>query len=143
MLFAAALVGVLSYAIWVWVTSEPEDPRARRVGPFLATPYLQLGDDPKPDDLTLLWHADDVDAAWSVEVRSPLGSDWRPAGSPSERRVILDGVERHRVYQAVLPGLVPGERFDYRVKLGELVAFQAEGRAKPAGKASAGRRLRR
>ncbi len=69
--FAAALVGVLSYAIWVWATTEPEDPRARRVGPFLATPYLQLGEDPKADDLTLLWHADDVDADWSVEVRSP------------------------------------------------------------------------
>ena len=135
MLVAIALAGFLSYTLWVWATTEPENPNARRVGPFLATPYLQLGDDPKADDLALLWHADDVDDvddAWSVEVRSPSGSDWRPAGTPSHRRVILDGVERHRVYRATLPGLAPGERFAYRVKLGEGTAFEAEGRAKAA-----------
>jgi hypothetical protein len=83
MLFAAAMVGVLSYAIWVWARTEPEDPKARRVGPFLATPYLQLGEDPKPDDLTLLWHADDVDAAWSVEVQGDPAERSRASGSAS------------------------------------------------------------
>jgi hypothetical protein len=80
----------------------------------------------------LLWHADDVDDAWSVEVRSPLESGWRPAGPPSHRPVILDGVERHRVYRATLPGLDPGERFAYRVKRGEAMEFEAEAKAKPA-----------
>jgi acid phosphatase type 7 len=131
MLFAAALVGVLSYAIWVWATTEPEDPRARRVGPFLATPYLQLGDDPKADGLTLLWHADDVDADWSVEVRGDSDERWRLAGTPSYRRVILDGVERHRVYRATLPSMAPSfGRFPYRVKLGEASAFEAVARGK-------------
>ena len=135
MLFATALVGVLSYAIWVWATTEPENPNARRVGPFLATPYLQLGENPGLDDLTLLWHADDVDADWSVDVRSPLDAPWKPAGTPSNRRVILDGVEHHRVYRAVLPGLAAGERFRYRVNLEGASAFEAEGRAKvPPGR---------
>ena len=137
MLFVAALVGALSYAIWLWAAARPEDPRARRVGPFLATPYLQLGDHPGPDDLTLLWHADDVDADWSVEVRSPLDSAWKPAEPPSHRPILLDGVEPHRVYRSLLAGLVPGERFRYRVKLGGPSAyeFEAEARAKaPPGR---------
>jgi hypothetical protein len=128
-LLASTLLGVLSYEVWVWATTEPEDPRARRVGPFLATPYLQLGEDPKADDLALLWHADDVDADWSVEVQSPLDAPWKPAETPTSRRVILDDVERHRVYRAILPGLAPGERFRYRVNLGGVSAF-GEARAK-------------
>jgi 3',5'-cyclic AMP phosphodiesterase CpdA len=132
MLFAAAVAGVLSYAFWAWATSEVDDPKAKRVGPFLATPYLQLGSNPKADDLTLLWHADDVDAAWSVEIQSPSGSDWRPAEAPGFSRIILDGVERHRVYRAVIPGLIPGERFHYRVKLAGKSAFEGEARAKVA-----------
>jgi Calcineurin-like phosphoesterase len=135
MVFAVALVGGLSYALWVWAKNLPDDPKARRVGPFLATPYLQLGEDPGPDDLTLLWHADDVDADWSVEVQSPVDSGWKPAGTPSNRRIILDGVERQRVYRAILPSLTPGEPFRYRVKLGGVSAFEAEGRAKvPPGR---------
>jgi acid phosphatase type 7 len=134
MLFAAALVGVLSYAIWVWARTEPEDPKARRVGPFLATPYLQLGEEPNAKGLTLLWHADDVDADWSVETRGDSDERWRTAGEPSYRRVILDGVERHRVYRATLPHLVAflGSCY-YRVKLGGSTVFEdhARGKATP------------
>jgi hypothetical protein len=130
MLLAAALAGVLFYAIWAWATTEVDDPKARRVGPFLATPYLQLGEAPRPDDLTLLWHADDIDAPWSVEIQSPSGTDWRSAEPPSHRRIILDDVEHHRVYRAVLPGLTPGEIFRYRVNLDGKSAFEGQARAK-------------
>jgi len=131
MLVAAALVGFLSYFVWVWATTKPEDPRARRVGPFLATPYLQLGEDPDSPGLTLLWHADDVDEEWSVEVRGVDDDHWQPAGVPSYRPVILDGVERHRVYRSVFPGLAPAfPRFTYRVKRGETTEFEAVARGK-------------
>jgi acid phosphatase type 7 len=131
MLIVVAFVGgALTYAIWSWATFEPESPKAVRVGPFLATPYLQLGEAPAPDELTLLWHADDVDADWSVEVRSPLDSEWRPSGPPSSRRIILDDVEPQRVYRAVLTALTPGEPFRYRVKLDGASAFEGQARAK-------------
>ncbi|WP_435008866.1 metallophosphoesterase [Tundrisphaera lichenicola] len=129
-LLACVALTALSYVVWDWATTVPMDPNARRVGPFLATPYLQLGEKPEADDLTLIWHADDVDADWSVEVRSPLEGDWKPSGAPDARSVILDGVERHRIYRSVLGGLAPGERFAYRVKLGDSTAFEAEARAK-------------
>jgi acid phosphatase type 7 len=126
MFLAAALVGVLSYAFWVWATTEPENPNARRVGPFLATPYLQLGEDPRAEGLTLLWHADDVDADWSVETRGDDDERWSSTDEPSYRRVILDGVEPHRVYRATLPRKAPFfKRFEYRVKRGETTEFEA------------------
>ena len=126
------ILGGLGYGAWVLSENLPEDPNARRTGPFLATPYLQLGEAPAADALTLLWHADDFDADWSVEVRTPAGAPWRPAGRPAWHPVRLVGVERHRVYRAILPGLPPGELFRYRVRLGEKVAFEAEARGKPA-----------
>lgn len=124
-----ALVAGAALAVY-WVDFSGEDFRARRVGPFLATPYLQLGGRPAPDALTVAWHADDVAAAWAVEVQAPAGSPWRPAGEPSSRRVILDGVEPHRVYRSVVERLPPGAPFRYRVKLAGVAAFEAEGRAK-------------
>ena len=127
---AVAVVLGLSYGLWTWATTVPEDPNARRVGPFLATPYLQLGDTPTADSLALLWHADDVDADWSVDVQSPIDAPWRPAGPPASRPVRLEGVERHRVYRATLAGLAAGEPFRYRVKLGAATAFEARARAK-------------
>ena len=128
----AAVALVLGATVAVYWTDffDAEDPKARRVGPFLATPYLQLGEVPAPDALTLLWHADDAEAAWTVEVQSPVGSAWRPAGKPDFRRVILDKVEPHRVYRSVLARLAPGMPFRYRVQRNGASAFEAQGKAK-------------
>ena len=128
---AVALILGATAALY-WADFDGEDPKARRVGPFLATPYLQLGEVPAPDALTLVWHADDAEATWEVEVQSPVGSAWRAAGKPDCRRVILDQVEPQRVYRSVLARLVPGARFRYRVKLAGVAAFEAEAKAKAA-----------
>ena len=126
---AVALVLGATAAVY-WADFRGEDPRARRVGPFLATPYLQLGATPAPDALTVVWHADDADAAWAVEVQAPVGSAWRAGGEPVAQRVALEGVEPQRVYRATLARLVPGAAFRYRVKLAGASAFEAEGKAK-------------
>ena len=126
-----ALVVGASLAVY-WVDFDGEDPKARRSGPFLATPYLQLGAVAPPDALTVVWHADDVDADWRVEVQAPVGSAWRAGGKPESRSVVLENVEPQRVYWSVLSRLVPGSAFRYRVKRQGAVAFEAEGKAKPA-----------
>ncbi len=130
--FFLALIAGAGAATWFGAIREPEDPNARRTGPFLATPYLQLGEDPRPDALTLLWHAEDRDDPWTVEVSSPIGAPWKPAGKAEPRPVKLDGVEPHRIYRAVLGGLAAGEAFRYRVLLGGKPEFEATARAKPA-----------
>lgn len=95
-------------------------------------PYLQLGDHPKNmarEALVVMWHAPDEDAAWSAEVR--VSGRWRQRPAELVRTIRVDGAPPHRVYQAVLRDLVPGERFAYRVLLGGKSVFEAEARARP------------
>ncbi len=96
---------------------------------FLQKPYLQLGNHPRnesPESLSLLWHAPDRDARWSVEVRN--GSEaWRPAAIALAHRIDVRGVTRHRVYEAELLGLPPGRPFEYRVTVDGRYVFAASG----------------
>jgi len=102
-------------------------------GAFLVLPYLQLGDHPSPttpECLTLLWHADDRDDDWSVEVRATPAGPWAATASPTSRRVAVPGAAAHRVYRAALAGLVPGAEFAYRISRDGVEVFSAKGRAR-------------
>ncbi len=111
-------------------------------GAFLVKPYLQLGDAPAvgaAERMTLLWHAGDEDAPWSVEVRPAAtqaagqtagDGGWRKADAPAMRRVAVPGIEPHRVWSATLTGLAPGTEFDYRVLKAGKPVFAARARAR-------------
>jgi hypothetical protein len=101
-------------------------------GPFLVKPYLQLGHNPAPGKLVLLWHAPDADAAWTVEYGAGASGTWQAAGAPSVSRVAVAGVEPHRVFHLTFPGLHPGAFFRYRVSKGGVVVFESEARAPKA-----------
>jgi hypothetical protein len=135
---------ILGMAAVAWVAAGPiaaylgaslrwQDP-ARD---FLFKPYVQLGDAPgpaAPEQVEVVWHAPDRDLDWWVETRSISVADWTRTPKPSYRRVVLPGVEPHRVYRATIGGLKPGGRFAYRVGQGPLGLFEAEARARvPAG----------
>ncbi|WP_435017410.1 metallophosphoesterase [Tundrisphaera sp. TA3] len=110
--------------------TPPADERARSTA--LGPRYLQLGDQPAPDGMTVVWHAEDADAPWSVESRSPVDAAWKPAAAAVHRRILLEGEKPFRVYRATLGGLTPGATFDYRIKYGNAVDFEGRARAKPA-----------
>lgn len=122
-------------ASWLaFVNVAPAQNAARDAIPsesvFLVKPYLQLGTSKAEDTIQLLWHAEDADAAWSVESRAKGDGPWRSGKTDQGRRVLVKGVAPHRVYRATLAGLQPGGVFEYRVKRGESVVFSAEGRAR-------------
>jgi predicted phosphodiesterase len=99
---------------------------------FVQKPYLQLGDHPKNmtrEALVVMWHAPDRDAAWSAETR--VAGKWRKHKAELVRTIRVEGAEPHRVYQAALQDLAPGERFAYRVLLNGKPVFAAEARARP------------
>jgi acid phosphatase type 7 len=99
-------------------------------GPFLVKPYLQLGHTQAADKLVLMWHAPDVDALWTVEVRPGTDRPWQSvAKAPSARRVAVPSIEPHRVYHLGLTGLELGKKFAYRISKEHQVVFEAEGRA--------------
>ena len=97
---------------------------------FLVRPYLQLGDAPKVaarERLDLMWHAEDRDAAWSVEVKR--GGGWTVQAAPTYRRLDAPPLPAHRIYRAALRNLTPGELVDLFTNLkpgtGTLAAYKA------------------
>jgi len=106
----------------------------RAQGAFLVQPYLQLGDAPRAaraERLDLLWHAEDREAAWTVEVRGRQG--WMPQAAPVFHRLEAPPLAAHRIYRATLRGLVPGGLAPYRVKRDGAVVFEAEAQVRKPG----------
>jgi hypothetical protein len=116
--------------------ARQESDKARRsesnapAGPFLVKPYLQLGHKPEPGKVVVVWHAPDLDAVWTVEVRTGPDRAWQSVSkAPSARRVAVPTIEPHRVYHIGLTGLEPGQTFSYRIGKDQHVVFEADGRA--------------
>jgi 3',5'-cyclic AMP phosphodiesterase CpdA len=101
---------------------------------FLVKPYLQLGDAPRPaamERVELMWHAEDRDGVWTVEVRGPRG--WVLQPGPTFRRLAAPPLPVHRIYRAMLRNLRPGGSVPYRVKLNGAAVFEAEAQTRKPG----------
>lgn len=100
---------------------------------FLVKPYLQLGNAPRAaarERLELMWHAEDRDAAWRVEVKQ--GRGWAAQAAPAFRHLDTPPLPAHRIYRATLRNLAPGARVPYRVTRNGSVVFEAEAQARRA-----------
>jgi hypothetical protein len=135
-----AFVVVSSVVFWSWSCAFAQDappaaskpaPEAHE-GPFLVKPYLQLGYQPSPGKLVLLWHTSDAGARWAVTYRPGVGSRWKTADDPACRRIEVEHDRPHRVYSLALTGLEPGQVFGYRVTRDGTAVFESEARAPKA-----------
>jgi len=109
---------------------------SRDHGPFVVTPYVQLGDMPRQSEheqLVVMWHAADHDAAWTVEFRSSESEAWKPTKPVKSTRIAWDGIPAHRVYEAVLHPLQAGSEVEYRVKLGDQIVHSTTARTRCSG----------
>lgn len=107
--------------------------------PFLAKPYLQLGDSPflgVTETYTLMWHTDTARAEWKVDVRQTATSPWVEQPTFAARFIntpgtaTVRGLPAHLVYEGTLGSLKPGAEFDYRLSRNGSVVFQASARAR-------------
>jgi len=97
--------------------------------PFFTKPYIQIGQNPSPNSLQVLWHTLEANNSWSVEHRLNDKMVWMKADSIFMRPVAVKGIEAHRIYTAQLSGLNAGSNFTYRIlKDGEQV-FSAQAQA--------------
>lgn len=96
---------------------------------FVAKPYLQLGPQPSPTTLVVLWHTVDIEASWQVEYQTDVQSRWQSVQPELPVRVAVSGVAAHRVYKASLHNLKPNTTFGYRLKRNGAVVFTANGQA--------------
>lgn len=97
---------------------------ASQAGTLLVAPEVQLGAraDGRADSLSLVWQTPDLDAPF--KVRYGQGGSSKTA-APTFRTIRVEGIEPHRVYTAVLKGLKPGVRVDYKVLAGADVRYAA------------------
>jgi acid phosphatase type 7 len=99
---------------------------------FLVTPYLQIGENPSPTTMDVLWHAAE-EAAWVVEVKLPNTKNWVVATPPTSTAVAVSGINKFMVYKAHLTNLVAGALFEYRLTKNNKVVFSNTGKAIKSG----------
>jgi 3',5'-cyclic AMP phosphodiesterase CpdA len=115
------------------IGAAPAEARAADAQPFVAAPYVQLGDAPhlsSHERLDILWHTADTEAEWAVEYRPAPGAAWRASDRPAFRRIAVSNVEPHRVYSATLRGIRPGALVDYRVMRNGKQVFEAQAKSR-------------
>ncbi len=97
---------------------------ASQVGTLSVTPEVQLGEraDGRSDAVSLVWQSPDAEVPFAV--RYAQGGAPRSAAI-AFRTIRVEGTDPHRVYTAVLKGLKPGVRVDYKVLLGTDVRYAA------------------
>jgi len=93
---------------------------------FVVKPYLQIGRNPSPTSLSLMWHTADEAASWLVQLRLSPTSPWLTAEPAKSTRISVAGVAPRLILNSTLAQLEPGKKFEYRLlKDGNLV-FQSE-----------------
>ena len=96
---------------------------------FVAKPYLQIGRNPSPQTLQVVWHTEDTLAHWTVERRNSPDGTWIPSAEPTFTRVEVGKIPTNRVYHATLAGLTSGTSFTYRILKDSKEVFMSDGRA--------------
>jgi len=96
---------------------------------FIAAPYLQIGYQPAPGTMELMWHSADSSTNWDVEVKAVGAANWSKAGKPELTRVAVANVNTHFVYRTLLTNLPTGNSFSYRVLKNKKQVFTAQGKA--------------
>lgn len=94
---------------------------------FVQSPYLQIGANPTPQTLQLLWHASDANSNWIVEHND--NNNWIKNDAPTSTKIAVAGVEAHVVYRSTFKNLVPGSTFSYRILKDNRVVFTSKAKA--------------
>ena len=96
---------------------------------FIAKPYLQIGRQPSPTTLELMWQTPDAPADWAVEIRTTPNGKWTKTEAPQFIAATPDSAKPRRVYHSLLSGLTSGSVFTYRVLRTGKPVFTSEAKA--------------
>ncbi len=96
---------------------------------FVASPYLQIGLNPTPQSLGLMWQTKDDAGKWELEHKTNNGA-WMKMEQPTMAKVIVEkNIAAHCIYRATLSGLKPGSIFTYRLLKDGKEVFSADAKA--------------
>jgi acid phosphatase type 7 len=96
---------------------------------FLVKPYLQIGKNPSPQSLQLLWHTMVTNDVWLAEYKNKNTTDWIKAENQISSKIAVSGIEPFLVYSTSFTTLTPGTIFQYRVSKNGKVVFTAEAKS--------------
>jgi hypothetical protein len=120
----------LSVALTGSVGLLPEDAQAQiqttDSASFVVKPYLQIGRNPGPTNLTLMWHTADENVNWDVEWRMPKSQTWVRAEPPKRTKVAVTGITPRLILNSNLVNLESGKRFEYRLLKNGQPVFQSD-----------------
>ncbi len=117
---------ILSFFLLFLLTNNPSAQNT-----FVTKPYLQIGRNPSPQSLQVLWHAADTTAKWTVEHRTNAQTAWVKSSAITFTTVAIKDSSPafFRIYHATVTGLVSDAKFSYRVLKNGKEVFQAIGQA--------------
>ena len=96
---------------------------------FIAKPYLQIGHNPSPESLQLLWHSADDNSVWTVEIQANKNAAWIKTLPTTAVKIAVQGITPHKVYHASFTSLKTGSTFNYRVLRDGKEVFMSEAKA--------------
>jgi acid phosphatase type 7 len=96
---------------------------------FMAKPYLQIGHNPSPTTMELLWHSADDNSVWTVEMQADKNASWTKTAQPVASKIVVSGVTPHKVYHALFTGLKTGSTFNYKVLRDGKEVFMSDAKA--------------
>ncbi len=94
---------------------------------FITAPYLQIGYDANPKNLSLLWHCADTTSEWKVEVKTK--NSWINSKNIYFNKVNIKNYSPFVVYHATLAQLESGIDFTYRVSKNKKLVFESTAHA--------------
>jgi predicted phosphodiesterase len=95
---------------------------------FYVKPYLQVGSQPGPDKMNILWQTSVDSSEWKLEYRSSNASSWKSI-QPFESFLRISNNYQRKLLQANINGLIPGSVFDYRVLRNGSIVFKSSAHA--------------
>jgi hypothetical protein len=91
----------------------------RQSSPFVAEPYLQLGNAPAllaQEQMVIEWiTAQNAALNFTAQYRAAGSQNWLPAPAPTFRPINVGNITPQRLYQTTLTGLTPGGQYDYQI----------------------------
>ena len=96
---------------------------------FLVKPYLQIGKNPSPKSLQVLWHAAASNDSWLAEYKNNDEAEWKRSGDQVFSTVAVGNIAPFHVYSTSFTSLKPGATFQYRVSKNGKIVFNSEAKS--------------
>lgn len=95
---------------------------------FIVKPYLQLGENPSFQSISIVWESKINNGEWKLEYKKTSTSPWN-ISSLNASELVVPNMNTRNVYQTVINDLTPGSTFQYRISVNNHIVFESDAKA--------------